>query len=281
MTIELAPRNKRGLHLSSPLIAGSGAVGYGDAWPPGLAPDLFGAMVTSPISLRSRAGSPQPRVAEIPGGFLYTTGDHNPGFKRVIANHASAWQKLGIPVLLSLVGVDAGDRVWMAARLEETDVGAAGIELPVPEDINLGEASAFIAAVRRATTLPLLVRLPSTRAAYLAETCVIAGADALTVGTPPPGAAPAEDGIVLEAPLAGPAAFPFTLRALRRVSALRLDAPLIAAGGVATLDDVAQCLDAGAVAVQVRSLLWTHPMGARRLAEAVTTLVAEPPTAEA
>lgn len=276
MSIELAPANKRGLHLESPLIAGSGAVGYGDTWPPGLRPTGFGAVVTAPISMRPRKGAGQPRLAELPAGFLLATGDHNPGFRGVVTRQASVWRRLGVPVLLCLIGGDPGDRAWMAARLEEEETWVAGIELPLSEDANLGEASAAISAVRHATTLPLLVRLPATRAAHLAEACVVAGADALAVGTPPPVVYPAEDGILLEGPLAGPAALPFTLRALRGVAALGLGVPLVAAGGIYDLEDVALCLDLGAAAVQIRSLVWIDPAAASRLAAGVRSMMSEP-----
>lgn len=272
MPIELAPRNKRGLTLHSRLLAGSGAVGYGDAWPPGLSPADFGAIVTSAVTMRSLRGSEQPRLSELPAGFLLATGDHNPGFRRVVEQHRGLWRKLGVPVLLALTGGDPGDRAWMAARLEEDDPGVAGVELAMSEDANLGEVSAAISAVRHATTLPMLVRLPSTRAAFLAEACVVAGADALVVGTPPPVLYPAEDGTLLAGPLAGPVALPFTLRGLQRIAALELDVPLIASGGIYDLDDAALCLELGAIAVQIRSLAWTDPAAARRLAQGVRTL---------
>lgn len=275
VSIELAPRNKRGLTVTSPLLLGSGAVGFGDAWPPGLGAADFGAIVTAAVTMRPQKGSDPPRLSELPAGFLLATGEHNPGFRRVVEQQAGVWRKLGAPVILRLAGGDPGDRAWMAARLEEDDPGVAGVELSVPEDANLGEASAFISAVRHATTLPLLVKLPSTRAAYLAQACLVAGADALVVGAPPPVLHPAEDGSLLSGPLAGPVALPFTLRGLERVVALRLDAPIIAAGGIHSLDDAALCLEMGAVAIQIRSLVWIDPAAARRLAQGARALVAE------
>ncbi|MCP4169000.1 MAG: hypothetical protein GY759_24340 [Chloroflexi bacterium] len=269
MSIQLAPNNKQGLVLRTPLMAGSGAVAYGDVWPPGLHAQQFGAIVTSPVSVRPRKGATQPRFAELPAGFLFTTAGHNPGFRRVLDRQARLWRHSQVPVILSLAGGYPGDRAWMAAQLEEADVGIAGLELPVPEDVNLGEASAFISAVRHAATLPILVKLPATRAAHLAGPCAVAGADALVVGTPPPAVYPAEGDILLEAPIAGPAAFPFTLRALSRVAALNLAIPLIASGGIHSLDDVALCLEQGASAVQVRSLVWTNPSAVSDLAASV------------
>ncbi len=263
--INLAPHNKLGLFIASPLIAGSGAAGYGDAWPPGLTPEDFGLLITSPISASPHKGKPQPRLAEIPAGFLLETGGHNPGFRRVLASHVKTWRRLETPVVVSLAGGEPGDGAWMAAHLEEIEDVIAGIELPIPETVNLSEASAIIATVRRVTPLPILARLPLTRAAYLARTCVVAGADALIVGAPPP-AAWRTGGDWVEAPISGPVAFPFTLRALRQLQEMNLDAPIVAAGGVQSLDDALLCLDLGASAVQIRSLVWRDPAAAHRLA---------------
>ncbi len=263
--LNLAPRNKLGLEVQSPLIAGSGAVGFGDVWPPGLHSRDFGAIITSSVSAAPREGAAQPRLVETPGGFLLNTGGHNPGFRRVIAQHRATWRRLSAPVILSLAGGDPGDRAWMAARLEPLEDVIAGVELPVSENVNLSEAAAFIAAVRRSTTLPILARLPVTRAAYLAKTVVIAGADALIIGTPPPGVYPLQRTFI-EGTMGGPAVFPYTLRALSHLAELDLDAPLIAAGGIYTLDDALLCLEMGAVAVQIRGLIWRDPAEAHRLA---------------
>ncbi len=264
--IELAPNNKRGLALASPLIAGSGAVGYGDAWPPGVTPALFGALVTPPISWRPRRGQPPPRLAELPGGFLLSTGDHNPGYRRVMQDHDAAWRRLGLPVIAALAASAPDDWSRLAALLDE-ESGAAGLELHLPHVSHRSDAAAWIGAVRRACTLPVLVKLPTARAVALASTCASAGADALVVGAAPLAAGLTPDGVLVDGPLAGPAAFPLTLHALRAVAGLDLGLPLVAAGGITRAEDARLCFEAGAVAVQVRSLLWTDPRAAVRLAE--------------
>ncbi len=256
--IELAPNNKQGLSLASPLIAGSGAVGYADAWPPGVTPALFGALVTPPISWRPRRGNAAPRLAEIPGGFLLAAGDHNPGYRRVIQEHDAAWRRLGVPVIVALAASTPEDWGRLGALLEE-ESGAAGLELHLPHIAHRNDAAAWIGAVRRACTLPLLIKLPTPRAVALAATCASAGADALVIGTAALARAPAADGTLVSGPMAGPAAFPLTLYALAAVAELGLGLPLIAAGGITQAEDVQRCFDAGALAVQVRSLLWTDP----------------------
>ncbi|MCX6032251.1 MAG: hypothetical protein NT169_23530 [Chloroflexi bacterium] len=258
MSIELAPHNKVGLALASPLIAGSGAVGYGDVWPPGVASAPFGALVTPPITLRPQRGQAPPRLAEIPGGFLLATGDHNPGYRRIVQEHAAAWDRLGTPMIAALASSTPEDWDRLAAHFEE-ETAVAALELHLPASARLGDVAVWVSTVRRACTLPLLVKLPDAQAEGLAPVCVKAGADALVIGASPLAAYPTPDGATIEAPVAGPVAFPFTLRALQAVVALDLGVPLVASGGITRPEDVRRCLDAGAVAVQIRSLLWTDP----------------------
>ena len=270
MPIELAPHNKHGLTLASPLIAGAGAVGYADAWPPGVTASMFGAIVTPPITWRGRRGQAPPRLAETPAGFVLASGDHNPGYRRVIEDHALDWRRLGTPVIMALAGSTPDDWDRLAAHLEE-EPSVAGIELHVPEGVRSVDVNTWVSTVRRATTLPLLVKRPSAQSTALAPAATQAGADALVIGAPPLAVAPAmSGGALVEGPIAGPAAFPFTLRALRAVAALSLGLPLIVAGGICRPEDIERCFDAGAVAVQIRSLLWTDPAAAVRLAEGLT-----------
>lgn len=267
MPIELAPHSKHGLALASPLIAGSGAVGYADAWPPGITATMFGAIVTPPVSWRPRRGQAAPRLGETLSGFVLATGDHNPGYRRVINDHAVVWLRLAVPVIMALAGSAPEDWDRIAAHLEE-EPGVAGLELHVPEGVRSVDVNTWVSTVRRATTLPLLVKLPTAQAVALAPAAAQAGANVLVLGTPPLAAVHAGEGAWVEGPIAGPVALPFTLRALRAIASLRLGLPLVAAGGICRAEDLALCLDAGAAAVQVRSLLWTDPAAAVRLAEA-------------
>jgi dihydroorotate dehydrogenase len=271
MTIELAPHSKHGLSLASPLIAGSGAVGYADAWPPGITAAMFGAIVTPPVSWRPRRGAAPPRLAETPGGFVLATGDHNPGFRRVMEDHVLDWRRLGTPLLMAFAGSAPEDWDRMATRLED-EPGVAGLELQLPHGAHRSDAAAWIGAVRRATTLPVVVKLPTARAVALAAASATAGADALVIGAGALATGLTPGDAMIEGPLAGPAAFPHTLHALRAVAALDLGLPLIAAGGITRPEDVKLCLENGALAVQVRSLLWIDPGAAVRLAERLASV---------
>jgi dihydroorotate dehydrogenase len=235
-------------------------------------PSHFGAIVTGPVSVRAQRGHPPPRLAEIPAGFALLPGDHNPGYHRVLRDHDAFWRRLGVPVIVALAASHPEDWVRLGQHLEE-ESAAAGLELSLPADAGRGEAAAWVSGVRRACTLPLLVKLPSLTADALTVACADAGADALVIGSAPAAraraAGPAGQGpeaAWLDAPIGGPAAFPFTLRALRAVAALSCGLPLVAAGGITRPDDARHCLGEGASAIQIRSLCWTDPAATIALA---------------
>lgn len=275
MSVELAPRNKRGLALSSPLIVGSGAVGYADSWPPGVSATMFGAVVTGPVTLRAQRGAAPPRLAEITAGFALDAGDHNPGYHRVLRDHDATWRRLGVPVIVALGQSHPEDWARLAQHLEE-ESGAAALELAMPLSAGRAEAGTWVTAVRRAATLPLLIKLSAASAEMLATACVEAGADALVIGSGAPAVGRAvgpeghgRDALWIEGAAGGPVAFPFTLQALRAVAALELQVPLVAAGGVTRLDDARRGLGEGASAVQIRSLCWIDPARVAAISEAL------------
>lgn len=268
--IELAPNSKTGLALRSPFILGSGAIGWGEAWPPGVKPEWFGAFVTPPLTLQAKRGNPGPRLAEIAGGFILNTGDHNPGLRRVFRDDVERWDALNLPVIVALSGSAPEDWLRLGERLE--DILIAGVEAQLPADATPYEAGNWIANLKRGCQLPVLAKVRAEQAGPLAQACANAGADALVVAAPPIGAAPplgwraapggeadGERPTFVEGSVGGPAALPFTLRALAAVAELSLGLPIVAAGGITTAEDVNWCLRLGADAVQLRSALWTAP----------------------
>ena len=72
--------------------------------------------------------------------------------------------------------------------------------------------------------------------------------------------------------------FAATLRGVAQVARLKLPCALIAAGGVHTVDQVRQALEAGAQAVQIDSALWVEPGLANRLAAQMASPTPDPTT---
>ena len=121
------------------------------------------------------------------------------------------------------------------------------------------------AAVRRATDLPLLVKLSPNVADIrpIARAIADAGADALTaintlsgIAVAPGRGRPLLGNIY--GGLCGPAVKPVALRVVYE-AAQAVKIPVVAIGGVTNLDDVLDFLAVGAVAVQVGTAIFADP----------------------
>lgn len=275
--IELAPQHKIGLTLTSPVMIAAGCAGYGSAYQSLLDLSAFGAIVTNPITLRPRHGANQPRLVEIPGGFILNTGEQNPGVKKVIQHYQKSWAHLNPAIIAHLPADDADDLLRTARALAylETPQGqnlVAAIELGLPPSVRPQDIARWVHAVREGSPLPLLVKLPLGAPLEMVDAVADAYADALVIGSPPLRAAQAgPNGPIVTGHLYGPTLHSLALRDLQMVKSW-IDLPLIAAGGIHSLADAQAFLNSGAVAVQLDSLLFIEPKEAETIAKSLRGL---------
>lgn len=242
--------SKYDLSLSSPLMNAAGSLGFSpDAYGP-VDLDRFGAFVTNPISLEPRTPARGVRCLPYPGGFLLHTGYPNPGFHSAVRSFQSRWARSTLPVIVHLLGDTPHKLAQMVRGLENLE-GVMGVELGLPPDVPPATAAAMVEA--SLGELPLVVRLPVDRAGELAESLHTSGAWAISLG-PPRGALTGPDGQLVQGRLYGPALFPLALAAIRRVT--QSGFPVIGAGGVYKPENIQAMMDAGAIAVQLDSVLW-------------------------
>ena len=267
--IELAPHHKVGLTLANPVLIAAGCGGYGHLYRALVDLSSFGALVTNPITLRPRRGTPQPRLAESTAGFVLDTGNQNPGVRKVIRQYRKIWLASRFPIIAHLPADEPDDLRRTAQALAGTEAVAA-IELGLPPQTTYRDLTDWLRAVRTGCMLPLLLKLPLGAAVELAEVAAEAGADALVVGMPPLGTAWSQTGgTTVAGYMYGPALHSLALRDVDVIKGL-VDAPLIAVGGIHTLADAQAFLAAGAVAVQIDSLLWLEPQLAGEIALALS-----------
>lgn len=258
LPVELAPGHKQGLLLANPVMPAAGTFGYGLEYEGLVETERLGAIVTTPTTLRPQRGQPQPRLQELKDGLLLGTGGQNPGLGRVLREYAPRWARGKVPVILNIAGPGPAEFASVARRLDNAQ-GIWGLELTLPDRATSPEARGIVAAVRAGTLLPLWAKLPLFRAEDLADACLDAGANALTVGLPPLGmsldlAAKAR----LVGRLYGRMVRPLALRAVGAVAQC-VQAPIIACGGIHTVEDALEFLGLGASAVQVGSATWVEP----------------------
>jgi dihydroorotate dehydrogenase (NAD+) catalytic subunit len=272
--VDLAVDLGRGLRLANPVLVASGTFGYGIEYGDVVEVERLGAICCKGTTLRPRVGNAPPRVTETPAGMLNSIGLQNPGVDAVVEKYAPTWARWRVPVIVNVAGESVGDYVEVVRRLEGVP-GIAGIELNISCPnvgrgglqfaIDADAAGGVTAAVRRATDLPLLVKLSPNVADVrpIARAIADAGADALTAINTLSGiaVAPARDRPLLGnvfGGLSGPAVKPVALRVVyEAVQAVSI--PVVAIGGVTELADVLDFLAVGAVAVQVGTAIFADP----------------------
>jgi dihydroorotate dehydrogenase (NAD+) catalytic subunit len=271
--VAASPISVFGTTFQNPVLLAAGTAGFGRELCEVADLDALGGIVTKSVSPEARAGNPPPRVAEFPGGMLNSVGLANPGVEAVRASELPwlADHLRRARVLVSVVGATVADYVAVLARLTDQAI-VTGFELNVscPNTARGGEHFGaneevlrdLVSRCRAASTRPLVVKLAPTLGDLARTACVAAdaGADGITVVNTIPGilfrrgrGALAPTRARLGAPnggVSGPLLLPVGVLAARRVAAAtRL--PVIGVGGIRTVDDVRQYLDAGASLVAV------------------------------
>ena len=273
--VDLSVDLGRGLVLRNPVLVASGTFGYGTEYADVVDIQRLGAICCKGTTLRPRVGNPPPRVTETPAGMLNSIGLQNPGVAGVLDKYAPRWAGWDVPVIVNVAGESVEDYVEVARRLDGQP-GVAGIELNIScPNVGKGglqfaldpEAAAEVTtAVRAATDLPLMVKLSpaATDIRAIARAIEKAGADAISAVNTLSGMA-----IDLQrrrpllgntyGGLSGPALKPVALRVVYEVAQI-VDIPIVAIGGIGSLDDALEFFYAGASAVQVGTAVFADPV---------------------
>lgn len=284
LSIELAPQNRRGLLLSNPVMTSSGTFGYGTEYAGLFDIQRLGAIVCKGTTLEPREGNPQPRLFEVTAGLLNSIGLQNIGVKAVIKEKAPVWAGWRVPVIVNIAGDSADDYAQLARELDGVD-GVSGIEVNIScPNVRAGgaafgaypePAAAVTGAVRKATSLPVIVKLtPNTAEVKAVATAVAeAGADAVSLINTLRGMAidiekrHPEIGNIISG-YSGPALKPVALAMVYEVAGV-VNVPIIGVGGITCANDALEFIMAGASAVQVGMATFSNPRASLDILEGI------------
>ena len=284
LSVRLAPNNTRGLTLKNPVMTASGTFGYGTENSHLFDIGKLGAIVCKGTFLEPRNGNPQPRISETPSGMLNAVGMEGIGIDSLIRDKAPVWAGWSVPVIVNIAGETVEEYAVIAERLDRVN-GVSGIEVNIScPNIQAGGAEFGIrpdmaagvtAAVRKATSLPVLVKLtPNTsELTAVAEAVAGEGADALTLINTLKGMAidiysrkPILGNIT--GGLSGPAIKPVALYMVYEVSKV-VKIPVIGCGGISTAADALEFIMAGATAVQTGTAGFSNPTAPVEILEGI------------
>jgi len=269
LSVEIA-----GIKMKNPVLAASGAFGYGTEYLPLVSPALFGAVITKTVTLLPRAGNIPPRVYETPGGMLNSIGLANVGVKKFLGEKLPELLSRHPVVIVNIAGNTMEEYVELAGMLNGQP-GIAGIELNIScPNVKQGgvafgsdpvQAAKLTALVKKASSKPLIVKLSPNVSdiSAIARAVEQAGADAISLINTLYGMAIDIDkqrpvlGNVTGG-LSGPAIKPVALyNVFKAGRAVKI--PVIGLGGIMTAGDAVEFLLAGAAAVQIGTASFVNP----------------------
>jgi len=262
-----------GITFKNPIIPASGTFGFGREYEALYPISRLGGVSLKGTTLRRREGNPPPRIAETPAGMLNSVGLQNPGVDALVSSELPYLE--GKTVLIAnIAGATPEEYAETARRLEGSPADMIELNISCPNVAEGGAAfgtdprtaAAVTAAVRKATSKPLMVKLTPnvTDISLIARAVEAEGADAVSlintllgmridIRTRRPVLRQNVGG------LSGPAVFPVALRMVWQV-ARAVKIPVCGMGGVDSWESALEMLLAGASTVQVGAALFADPL---------------------
>ncbi len=272
LTTEIA-----GIKMRNPVLTASGTFGYGSEYLDLIPLKQLGAITVKGISPFPAPGNPTPRSAEVYGGMLNAIGLQNPGINKFLssAEYMPYLRTVDTNVFVNIWGRKLEDYISVAEQLDANSEGIAALEINIscPNikeggisfGTDLSQAFKVVAAVRKASSLPLITKLSPnvTCIADFARSVVDAGTDIVSlINTVPAMAIDIEKKkpsiANVTAGLSGPAIKPIAIKMVYEVSQA-VNVPIIGMGGISTAEDALEFIIAGADAIAVGTAMFYNP----------------------
>jgi dihydroorotate dehydrogenase (NAD+) catalytic subunit len=270
-----------GIPLRNPVLAASGTFGYGLEFERLVDLNELGGLVVKGLSREPMEGNPPPRVWEAQAGMLNSIGLQNVGVQAFVRDSLPKLARLRTAVFANVFGYATEDYVEVVRALDAAE-GLAGYEVNVScpntrhggiyfssDPVLLAEV---VTAVKRVARRPVIVKLSPNVAAIepLARAAEESGADAISLVNTFVALAVDARG---RRPrlgagfggLSGPAIKPIALRLVYQ-AAQAVKIPVIGLGGIASGEDAAEFMVAGASAVEVGTATFWDPQSPLRVA---------------
>lgn len=278
-----------GIPLRNPVLAASGTFGYGIEFAHIVDLNQLGGIVTKGLSREPIAGNPAPRLWHTEGGMINSVGLQNVGVTAFVQDKLPKLRQYTVPVIANVFGYAVEDYLEVLRVLENAE-GIAAYELnvscPNTKDGGIFFSSDpalladLVTRARAAAKRPLIVKLSPNvaRIEPFAKAAEDSGADAISLVNTfvslaiDPKTHQSRIGAGYGG-LSGPAIKPIALRMVTEaVAAVRI--PVIGIGGIASGDDAAEYLIAGAKAVQVGTATFVDPRAPQQIARQLARLPA-------
>ena len=278
--------NLAGVELKNPVVVASGTFGFGREFAEYFPLENLGGICVKGLTPRRREGNPAPRIAETPMGILNSVGLQNPGVDEFIRAELPYLKQFDTRIIANISGDTPEEYGVMCEKLSAAGVDMIEVNISCP-NVKAGglaygtrpELAAEVTGIAKAhSTVPVMVKLSPnvTDVTEIARAVEGAGADAVSlintlrgmridVNTRRPILKQNTGG------LSGPAVLPVAVRMVWEVSGA-VQIPVLGMGGVATAEDAAQLMLAGASAVAVGTACFADPYAPLKVRDGLAAL---------
>ncbi len=286
LTEEMAPSPRLsttlcGISFENPVLAASGTFAYGIEFADIVDLNRIGGIVVKGLSRDPIAGNAPPRLWETASGMINSIGLQNIGVREFIRTKLPDLASYRTRIIANVFGYDPEDYFEVIRALEDAPgIAAYEINVSCPNTKHGGIffssdpvlLAGLVGEIRKLTRRPVIVKLSPNVAKIdpLARAAEDAGADAISLVN-------TVISLAIDARsrrprigagfggLSGPAIKPIALRLVYEASKA-VTIPVIGLGGIATGEDAAEFLIAGASAVEVGTATFWDPEAPARIA---------------
>lgn len=278
-----------GVELKNPVILASGTCGFGLSYDGFYPVEALGGVSMKGTTLEPRDGNPGVRIAETKSGILNSVGLQNPGLSAFVETELPAIADRNVVKIANIAGFSIEEFVALTEGLNDTAVDMLEVNISCPNvkhggaafGMSCTAAAEVTRAVKRVAKKPVIVKLSPnvTDITEIAKAVEAEGADAVSLINTLLGM---RIDVKRKQPIlgnnvggfSGPAVFPVALRMVWQTArAVRI--PVIGLGGIATWQDAAEMILAGASAIQVGTAMFTDPFAPVKIVEGLNAWAEE------
>jgi dihydroorotate dehydrogenase (NAD+) catalytic subunit len=257
----------------NPVTVASGTFGHAEKYFNLEEVKRLGAIVPKTVTFAAQVGNPPVRIFETPSGMINAIGIENPGIDGFIAQKLPSFKKVGVPLIVSILGHNEEQFLGIVEKLNgEQGIAAIEMNLSCPnlkhktlvaQDPQATEV--LVKKVKASCKHPLIAKLSPnvTDISDIAVAAEAGGADAVSLINT--FTAMAIDIKTRKSRignftggLSGPAIRPIAVAMVHKVYS-RVKIPVIGMGGISSANDALEFIIAGASMVAVGTMNFVNP----------------------
>lgn len=275
--------------FKNPVTVASGTFGHAEKYFQLEEVKKLGAIVPKTVTRFAQVGNPPVRIFETPSGMINAIGIENPGIDGFIETKLKSFQKIGVPLIISILGHNQEQFLEIVEKLNgQKGISVLELNLSCP---NLGHKTLvaqdpeatyqLVKSVKAVSKFPVAAKL-SPNVTDISEIAVAAengGADAVSLINT--FTAMAIDVKTRKSRignftggLSGPAIRPIAVRMVHDVYK-RVKIPIIGMGGIMTANDALEFMIAGSSMVAVGTANFVNPRAPLEVLEGIKTYMME------